>query len=142
MSDFQISREIAGVWKFDCNFEKSIDSIQKTVWAFTRKLCNCRWIKIRRELRKLEEKHLYYAATKKHWEYVMIIRDAMHYINIISLLTYKIGVASRHSIHSQSQEPRFFCHIYLLLIVGCDSLLSFTGYSFWDWLHYFLHKFT
>ena len=35
---------------------------------------------------------------QKTLEYVMIIHDAMHYINIISLLTYKIGVASRHSI--------------------------------------------
>ena len=31
--------------------------------TFARKLCNCRWIKIRRELEKLEEKH-WYATTK------------------------------------------------------------------------------
>ena len=67
MFDFQISREIAGVLKFDCIFEKSIGSsvnaFKLYLRTFTRKLCNCRLIKIRRELEKLEEKH-WYAATK------------------------------------------------------------------------------
>ena len=41
------------------------------VRTFARKLCNCRWIKIRRDLEKLEEKHWYAATKSTSWSFMM-----------------------------------------------------------------------